>query len=183
MLKSIAPEHFRGSRGQATRLTACPSAGFASAWRGEPRTRARDPAAPDVRTAKTPAGVKTVAPRHATRAAHHGRFQNLKALLWFTRAAVVLAGRHMSQAASGRRGPRFCSAKAKAKTSWINDVPLYVRTTEHKLRLHNTVSVLQPLRSCQPKRHAACNAPWRSASTRTTTTHACTLTRRRTTAW
>lgn len=40
-------------------------------------------------------------PRDATRAsASQGRFQNLTAL-WFTRAA---AGRHMSQAASGRRG-------------------------------------------------------------------------------
>lgn len=88
-------------------------------------------------------------PRDATRAsASQGRFQNLTAL-WFTRAA---AGRHMSQAASGRRGfvlpgrerdggiGGFCFS-ARTLHRRCTTVP---RSTEHKLGFHSTVSVVQP---------------------------------------
>lgn len=164
-VKSIALSISEGAqRGQATGLTACLSAGFASAWRSEPRdihpssqsaTRPRRAGRPE--RAKT--GGQKLSPHHplthvhvphdATRAsASQGRFQNLTAL-WFTRAA---AGRHMSQAASGRRGfvlpgrerdggiGGFCFS-ARTLHRRCTTVP---RSTEHKLGFHSTVSVVQP---------------------------------------
>lgn len=170
-VKIHRPEHFRGSRGQATGLTACLSAGFASAWRSEPRDiHPSSQSATRPRRAGRPERAKTGGqncrptthvhvPRDATRAsASQGRFQNLTAL-WFTRAA---AGRHMSQAASGRRG---FVLPGRERDGGIGGFCFSARTLHRRCTVPRSTNLACTARSRSYSRCARCQPKWHAATT------------------
>ena len=150
----IRPEHFRGRGGQATQLAACRAPGFASPWRGDRASRETSTRCPRSTAEPPKPAVKTVSPhappRRATRAAH-GRFQKPDNLCSSSVHARLRrpARRASSHAAIGQRQRDTYRSRGGAPASQC------LVSWEHKLRLHNTVWLVQPRRRCQPKWHAA----------------------------